>query len=348
MGVENHIFTIVLDPSVFIIVSLVQDSPGFSDHRMTNRSGRGLLGESTREELRSVWSDRSWSQRREELRSRMFNCKLQEVPSLARIEDDVSLEATGEAYKVSNLSSLPHWQFGQGFSASDAKKWSGMKCKSRRGRHDSGFDYLRRQREGNFKRPTVRSRNFTEKVAIRKQTLKANGWSSSKAPLVPSTVSDGEDGERGVESEKQEGINGLDTDGDFKKDINHSHWCTTDVENNFVCGVSDVQNGSVRGEMVLESSLCPATISSPPGITPVKSSAQRAINLLDRAPDQEKQERRRMEMKWYEEMLEDVLLKMLDERGKVETEQAELEILKSAAHLIKGCHGCNDTRHESL
>ena len=343
MGVENHIFTIVLDPSVFIIVSLVQDSPGFSDHRMTNRSGRGLSGESTREELRSVWSDRSWSQRREELRSRMFNCKLQEVPSLARIEDDVSLEATGEAYKVSNLSSLPQLQFGQGFSASDAKKWSG-----RRARLDSGFDYLGRQREGNFKRPTVRSRNFTEKVAIRKQTLKANGWSSSKAPLVPSTVSDGEDGERGVEPEKQEGIDGLDTDGDFKKDINNSHWCTTDVENNFVCGVSDVQNESVRGEMVLESSLCPATISSPPGITPVKSSAQRAINLLDRALDQEKEERRRMEMKWYEEMLEDVLLKMLDERGKVETEQAELEILKSAAHLIKGCHGCNDTRHESL
>lgn len=274
----------------------------------------------------------------------MFNCKLQEVPSLARIEDDVSLEATGEAYKVSNLSSLPHWQFGQGFSASDAKKWSGMKCKSRRARHDSGFDYLGRQREGNFKRATVRSRNFTEKVAIRKQTLKANGWSSSKAPLVPSTVSDGEDGERGVEPEKQEGFNDLDKDGDFKKDINNSHWCTTDVENNFVCGVSDVQNESVRGEMVLESSLCPATISSPPGITPVKSSAQRAINLLDRAPDQEKEERRRMEMKWYEEMLEDVLLKMLDERGKVETEQAELEILKSAAHLIKGCHGCNDTR----
>ena len=47
-------------------------------------------------------------------------------------------------------------------------------------------------------------------------------------------------------------------------------------------------------------------------------------------------------------MLEEVLLKMLDERGKGETEQAELEILKSAAHLIKGCHGCNDTRHESL
>ena len=53
-------------------------------------------------------------------------------------------------------------------------------------------------------------------------------------------------------------------------------------------------------------------------------------------------------MKWYEEMLEDVLLKMLEERGKGETEQAELEILKSAAHLIKGCQGCNDTRHESL
>merc|ERR1712200_182268 len=101
---------------------------------------------------------------------------------------------------------------------------------------------------------------------------------------------------------------------------------------------------TVRGEMVLECSLCPATISSPTGITPVKSSAQRAINLLDRAPDQEKEERRRMERRWYEELLEEVLLKMLDERGKGETEKAELEILKSAAHLIKGCHGCKDTR----
>ena len=335
----------MFDPSVLTIVSLEQDSPGFSDQRMTNRSGRGLSGGSTREELWSVWSDRSWSQRREEQRSLMFNRKLLEVPSLTGIKDDLSLEVTGDVYKISNLPSLPHLQFGQGFSASDARKWPGIKCKSRRARHDSGYDYLGLRREGSFKRATVRSGNFKDKVAIRKQTLKASGWSSSKATLVPSTVSDGEDGERGVELEKQEGFNDLDKDGDFIKDTNNSHWCT-DVENNFVCGISDVENKTVRGEMVLESSLCPATISSPPGITPVKSSAQRAINLLDRAPDQEKEERRRMERRWYEEMLEDVLLKMLDERGKGETEQAELEILKSAAHLIKGCHRCNDTRHE--
>ena len=108
LGVENNPCTIVFDPSVLTIVSLEQDSPGFSDHRMTNRNGRGLSGESTRKELRSVWSDRSWSQRREEQRSLMFNRKLQEVPHLTKIKDDLSLEVTGGAYKISNLPSLPH------------------------------------------------------------------------------------------------------------------------------------------------------------------------------------------------------------------------------------------------
>ena len=98
-----------------------------------------------------------------------------------------------------------------------------------------------------------------------------------------------------------------------------------------------------REEVLREHTPPSSSLGPSPHNSPVQSAVQETIDSLER--DMKQEERREKDAKKRKDrMLDEMMLRLLEEKEKRCTEERQREFFRTAAHLIKCRRGCEDTR----
>ena len=297
--------------------------------------------------------------------------KLQETPSLAKVQNILSIEEAGEAAKISNVpisvggffaGGVPgkirtRESFGEKREKEEKRKRDEAKRDARDAREvrrESLVGYARTVHAARFER------KGDEKVVTRKQTLKARhlgGRQIFKRAITTSSSSseDEEEEQRGgvqvfkrwnvIDSDEEEGTVGQageprpDKENKSTESSRGSHKTSKNV---------GPEEAGAREEVLREHTPPSSSLGPSPPNSPVQPSVQEAIDSLERDLKREERRREKEAKKRKEEMLEEMMLRLLEERGKRCTEEREKELLRTAAHMIKCKKGCDDARYSNV
>ena len=262
--------------------------------------------------------------------------KLQGTPSLAKAKGNLPLHEPGEAPKISDV------LLGAGVFTDGAVFIDGVTGGSREG--------VVKGKQGTKGGSTRAGREYLEKEVTRKQIKKARQLGSrqifKRAIMTSSSSSEDEDEQRVAKVSKRWNIICSDDEEDVD---GQERAAGPDTENNSRPHTAsknvDNQEAEVGICFIGESTPPSSSLGPSPNNSPAQHSVQEAINLLERDRQQEQGEQTRKDNddKRKNEMLDEMILRLLEERERRCEEEGERELLRIAAHWI-ACRGCDDTR----
>ena len=266
--------------------------------------------------------------------------KLQEIPSLARVKKDaLSLEEGDEAARISDVAvGLESWRGecgvvdrAPGLGKTRTREWFGASAR------------------GNRESARIERINVEKEVArkqIQKQAKKlCDRKNLKRAILISSSSSEGEEEEKSCVSRvaKRWNISSSDeeenpikqAEGSRPNDENNSMEETNLHTTSNKVGVQEVLAGeeTLRENTPPSSSLGP----SPPNSPAAEPYVQKALNNIRQRRKDILEEKKRKE-----KMMDEISLRLFEERGK-RRKEGEKELLRMAAHVFK-CKGCSNTR----
>jgi len=288
--------------------------------------------------------------------SSRLNRKLQETPSLAKeVKHNLSIDEARVAWKISNVPNDEGGFFAGGVPGKSRTGESfGAPIKRKQGEERGNAKFKRKgfiDKAGSFGKEI-------EKKVTRRQILEARhsgGRQIFKRAIMISSSSTSEDEE---EEEKRavrvcKRWNMISSDEEEEDSIgqagspwpdNESHPAEPGPPQSHTTSKNvNVKEASVREEVFLQRENTPPSSSlgpSPPN-SPTEPYVQQKTTNLDKK-QKEKREYKNV-LKRKEGMLEEMLLKLLDERGKRCKGEEEKELLCIAVHLVQ-CRGCDDAR----
>ena len=268
----------------------------------------------------------------EEENSSRLSRKLQETPSLAKVKDSLSLEEANKAVRISDV------PIGAGvFIGGVVGKSRMTEC--------FGASAKKKQRSARIRRKDI------EKEVMIKQIREARQRKTFKRAIIISSSED-EEGKwetEGVRASKRWNI--ISSGEEEEDSIRKAGSQCPDNENNsaetgqhlFTTSKNvDTQEAPGREEAFFTSENTSPSSSlgpSPPNSPSAECDVQKALNYI-----KERRKENFKAKKREEEMLEEMLLRLLDERGRRCKGEGEKELLCMAAHILR-CNGCHETRY---
>ena len=279
----------------------------------------------------------------EEISSRL-NRKLQETPSLAKeVKYNLSLNEARVAWKISNVPNSEGGFFAGGVPGKSRTRESfGVLVKRKQGEEKGKKGYV--GKEGS-------SGKEIDKEVTRRQIRGARHSGGrqifKRAIMISSSSSEDEEEDeikRNVRVYKR--WNMISSDEEEEDPIEQAgSQCVETVPQSLTTSRNvHVKEASAREQVLFARENTPPSSSlgpSPPNSPAEPHDQQETINLDKK---QEQGSKDKEVTKRREKMLEEMLLKLLDERGKRCKGEEEKALLRIAVHLIQ-CKGCDDARY---